>query len=113
MSTEIRQQNGVTIVEPNGRIVGLAASELREVLAAEVEASDTPRILINLENVNMIDSSGLGSLMEGRALAARKDGRVGVVNVGKQIRNLIAVSRIVNAFEHFDSEDAAISELSA
>ncbi len=113
MSIQIRQQDGVKIVEPSGRIVGTAASELREVLTAEIEASDTPRILINFENVNMMDSSGLGSLLGARAIANRKEGRIGVINVGKQISNLIVVTRIVNYFEHFDSEDTAISELSA
>ena len=113
MATNIRQKNGVTIVEPSGRIVGPAASELREVLTAQIEASDTPRILINFENVNMIDSSGLGSLMEGRTRAVAKEGRIGVINVGNQIRNLLAVSRIVNAFEHFDSVDDAISGLTS
>ena len=113
MATNIRQENGVTIVEPSGRIVGPAASELREVLTAQIEVSDTPRILINFENVNMIDSSGLGSLMEGRAMSTRKEGRIGVINVGNQIRNLLAVSRIVNAFEHFDNEDDAISGLAS
>ena len=112
MATETRQQNGVTIVEPSGRMVGSAASELREVLTAQIEASDTPRILINFENVNMMDSSGLGSLLGALAIANSKEGRIGVINVGEQIRNLIIVTRIINHFEHFDSEDDAISELS-
>ena len=93
-------------------MMGAAVSELSEVLTAEIEASDTPRILINFENVNMMDSSGLGSLLQARAIANRKDGRIGVVNVAKQISSLIVVTRIVNQFERFDSEDEAISELS-
>ena len=113
MATEIRQQDGITIVEPSGKIVGPAVSELRKVLTAEIEASDTPRILINLEHVNMMDSSGLGSLVEARTRASQKNGRIGVVNVGNHIRNLIVLSRIVSLFEHFDSEADGISGLSA
>ena len=103
MATEIRQQDGITIVEPNGKIVGPSVSELREVILPEIEVSDAPRILINFEHVNMIDSSGLGALMEARALASRKNGRIGVTNVGKHIRNLIVLSRVVSVFEHFDN----------
>ena len=112
MATQIRQQDGITIVEPSGKIVGPSVSELREVLSPQIEASDAPRILINFEHVNMIDSSGLGALMEARTLAARKNGRIGVVNVGKHIRNLIVLSRIVSLFEHFDSEADGVSGLS-
>ena len=79
----------------------------------QIEAYDTPRILINFENVNMIDSSGLGALMEARALVTRKQGRIGVIHVGKNIKNLVALSRLVSMFEHYDDEDAAVSELSA
>ena len=51
--------------------------------------------------------------MVARAAIARKKGRVGVVNVGKQIKNLIVLSRLASLFEHFDSEDAAVSALAA
>jgi len=113
MATEIREQDGVTIIEPSGRIVGLAVSELRETISQQIEAADTPRILINFSDVNQVDSGGLGALMEARALANQKQGRIGVINVGENIKNLLVLSRIVSQFEHFDNEDAAISELSA
>ncbi|MDE0324863.1 MAG: STAS domain-containing protein [Candidatus Poribacteria bacterium] len=113
MATEIRDQDGVTIIEPSGRIVGLAVSELRETISQQIEAADTPRILINFADVNQVDSGGLGALMEARALANQKQGRIGVINVGENIKNLLVLSRIVSQFEHFDNEDAAISELSA
>ena len=113
MRTQIRQQNGIAILEPNGKIVGSSVTDLREVILPQIEASDAPRILINFEHVNKIDGSGLVALMEARAGAARKQGRIGVINVGKHIKNLVAVSRIVSLFEHFDHEDAAISALAA
>ena len=112
MATQIRQQDSVTILEPSGRIVGPAVSELRQTILPDIEAAETPRILINFENVNMMDSAGLGALMEARAIASRKDGRIGVINVGKHIKNLIVLSRIVSLFEHYDSEEEAISALS-
>ncbi len=113
MTTKIRQQNGITIVEPNGKIIGPSVSELREAISPELEGSDAPRILINLEHVNKIDSTGLGALMGVRAVTASKKGRVGVINVSKQIKNLIVLSRLVRVFEHYDNEAAAVSALSA
>ena len=113
MPTQIRQQDGVTILEPNGRIVGLAISEFRKTISQQIEATDTPRILINFADVTQVDSGGLGTLMEARAMANQKQGRIGVIHVGENIKNLLVMSRIVNQFEHFENEDAAISELSA
>ena len=113
MSTQIRQEGDVAIVKPSGRLVGPSVVELREVIVPQIETSDEPRILINFENVNMIDSSGLGALMEARAIATRKNGRIGVIHVGKHIKNLVVLSRLVSMFEHYDDENAAVLGLSA
>ena len=112
MTTQIRQQNGISILEPTGKIVGASIVGLREVLSPQIEADDTPRILINFENVNKVDSLGLGALMEARAMTKRKNGRIGVINVGKNIRNLLVMSRLVSEFEHFNNENDAVAALS-
>ena len=113
MTMQIRRQDGIAIVEPSGKIVGSSGLELQATLARQLETSETPRILINLEKVNMIDSSGLGALVETRGLAIQKRGRVGVVHVSKHIKNLIVINRLMRLFEHYDNEAAAISALSA
>ena len=113
MSTQIRRQGSVAIVEPTGKLVGPSVVELREAIAPQIEIYDEPRILINFENVNMVDSSGLGALMEARAITTRKNGRIGVINVGKHIKNLVVLSRLVSMFEYYDNEDAAVLGLSA
>ena len=77
MTTQIRQQNGISILEPNGKITGHSVLELRGVILPQIETSDTPRILINFEQVNRIDSLGLGTLIE--AHAAHRENKVGWV----------------------------------
>ena len=74
MTTKVRKENGIAILEPNGKIIGTASSELWDVLSPQIEASDTPRILINFENVSRVDSSGLGALMGARARCRTKKG---------------------------------------
>ena len=113
MSTQIRREGNVAIIEPTGKLVGASVVELRQAIKPQIETYDEPRILINFENVNMVDSSGLGALMEARAITTRKNGRIGVINVGKHIKNLVVLSRLVSMFEHYDNKDAAVLELSA
>ncbi|MCE2415592.1 STAS domain-containing protein [Candidatus Poribacteria bacterium] len=113
MATQIRRQDGITILEPSGKIVGSSASELRKAISPQIEAYDEPRVLINFEHVNRIDSSGLSALMEARVAATRKKGRIGVINAGKHIKNLVALNRLMRLFECYDNEDAAVLALSA
>ena len=112
MKMTIRLESGVPILEPHGKIVGPAISELRERLALELlDASDAPCFLINFEHVHKIDSSGLGMLANVHVIAAQMKSRIGIINAGRNIKNLLILSRLVNIFEHFESEDAAISAL--
>ncbi len=111
MATTVRYKDGVTILEPSGKIMGTGVTELREVMTAEIDASDRPRILIDFEKVNMMDSSGLGTLMGAHVTITRQGGRVGVINVGKNIKNLIVRSRLASIFEHFTTEEEAVSTL--
>lgn len=111
MSISIRRQgSGVVIVEPRGRIVGTKVSELREVLVAEIQAFDVPRILINFQQTTMMGSSGLGVLIHAYKSVKRKNGRMGIIHIGRRIKNLLVLSRLT-LFEHFETEDAAISAL--
>ena len=113
MRIQIRQQDGISIVEPNGRIVGSAASELRKTLGAQIAAYDEPRMLINLENVHKIDSIGLSVLIEAHIVVTEKKGRIGIVHLGKHIRNVIVITGLIHRFEVFNSEDMAVLALSA
>ena len=112
MATTMRLRGGIPILEPHGKIVGPAVSELREKLALELlDASDTPCFLINFEHVHKIDSSALGMLVNVHVIATQLKSRIGIINVGRHIKNLLILSRLVNVFEHFESEEAAILAL--
>ena len=71
------------------------------------------RVSINFEKVHRIGSIGLGVLIEAHVTATQKKGRIGIIHLGKHIRNVIVINRLVRLFELFDSEDAAVSALSA
>ena len=112
MKTTTRLKGGIPILEPHGKIVGPAVSELRERLALELlNASDAPCFIIDFEHVHKIDSSGLGMLVNVYVIAKQMKSRIGVVNVERHIKNLLVLSRLVNIFEHFENEDAAILAL--
>ena len=112
MKMMTRLERGIPVLEPHGKIVGSAVSELRERLALELlDATETPRFLIDFEHVYKIDSSALGMLVNVHVIAAQMKGRIGIINAGRHIRNLLVLTRLVNVFEHFEDVDAAIASL--
>lgn len=111
MITTTRQENGVAIVNLTGNIMGEAIPEVRHAILTQIDNTDTPRILIDFKGVHKMDSGGLGTLMSAYKMARAKNGRIGIINVGKNINNLIVKSRLINIFEHFNTENAALSKL--
>lgn len=113
MKTQVREKNGITILKPTGRIMGSTVAEFKKTISPQIEDSDKPRILINFEGVAKMDSSALGVLIGAHVAATQKQGRIGIIHVGKNIKNLIVISKLVRLFEHFDTEEAALSALAA
>lgn len=113
MTTLMQMKGGVPIVEPTGNILGTAASDLQTELISRVNATDAACVLINFAHVHKIDSSGLGALVRAYIEVRQKKGRIGIINVGGNIRNLVVRSRLIHLFEHFENEDAAVASLSA
>lgn len=112
MAIQVRRIDGVVIVVPHGKIVGSKVLEFKAALLPEAKAYDYPRILINLAHATGMNSSGLGVLMQAHGIVKHKNGRMGVIHVGKHINNLLVLSRLASLFEHFDNETQAIAALS-
>ena len=114
MAIDVTQKDGVIVLKPSGKLIGSAVSELRKSIDDELpDSGENPRLLIDFADVSMMDSSGLGTLMGTHVLIAKKGGRIGIINVGTNIKNLIIRSRLISTFEHFDSENEAVTALAS
>ena len=113
MSNKVAKRNGVTIVKPDGKLIGTAVTELRDTILREMqpERGGNPRLLFDLSHVSMMDSSALGMLMDAYKSLLKWGGRVGVIHISINIDNLMVRSRLVGTFEHFDSENEAVKSL--
>ncbi len=112
MDINIDRKDDVIVVKLGGRIIGTAGGDLRRAIDEELaNVSGTPKFLFDFADVSRMDSSGLGTLVGLHVSITRKDGRIGVINVGTSINNLLVMGRLITIFEHFDSEDEAIAAL--
>ncbi len=114
MAIDVIQKDGVIILKPSGKLIGSAVSELRRTIDNELPSGEeNPRLLIDFGDVSMMDSSGLGTLMGTHVSIVKRGGRIGIINVGTNIKNLIVRSRLIGTFEHFDSENEAVTALTS
>ena len=111
MKVDGRTEGGVLILDVQGRIVGDASLDLRRSIngwMAELSEKDKPGVVLNLEKVSMMDSSGLGVLVSSYTSVQKKNGRLVLAGMGKGLQNLIAITKLTRVFDIYENEDEAI-----
>lgn len=108
MTTSTREVGNVTIVDISGRIVlGEESAALRN-LVCDLLSSGHNRLLLNLADVNYIDSSGLGNLVSSYASARRQGGELKLLNLTDKVEGLLQVTKLFTVFDILDNEAAAV-----
>ena len=67
------------------------------------------KILLNLGDVNYIDSSGIGELVSSFTTVSNQGGSLRLLNLTKKIQELLAITKLLTVFQVYDSEQAALS----
>lgn len=109
LDVQKRDVDGIIILDFGGRIVvGAEATEARRSFD-EVAASDRKNLLVNLQNVSYIDSTGLGTLVVGHSAMKEVGGFMKLLHLSKRTHELMVISKLTTIFEIFDDEQAAIN----
>jgi len=109
MDITSRMVGDVAILDLDGKLtIGRGDVRLRGALLDELEEGHT-KILVNLEKVKSIDSSGLGELIRCKATTASRDADVKLLHVNLKARKLLTMAQLVGVFEMFDDEEMAIA----
>ena len=100
-------KDGVLVVDCRGRIVfGEESSLLRDTVKKAL--SENNRIVLNLGEVNYIDSGGLGTLVELRTSAQNAGGTIKLTSLTKRVGDLLQVTKLLTVFDVYTSESEAV-----
>jgi anti-sigma B factor antagonist len=109
MTLATRDVNGVTIVDLSGKItLGEGGVTLREAVR-KLLADGNKKIVLNLGEVNYIDSSGLGELVSAYTAAKNAGGELKLLNLTSKVRDLLVITKLVTVFDVRDDEASSVS----
>jgi len=110
MSLDIREskREGVVILSLKGRLTVGEASAVREQCSA-VAAAGNVNVILNLENVEYIDSTGLGALVICFTSLKKAGGALKLVNPNKRNVELLLLTKLHTIFEVFADEQDAVN----
>jgi anti-sigma B factor antagonist len=104
-----REVNGVTVLDLSGRItLGEGSVQLRDAIRGLISKGQK-NILLNMADVNYIDSSGLGELVSAFTTAKNQQADVKLLNLTKKVHDLLQLTKLYTVFDIKDDEADAIA----
>ncbi len=110
MIAAIRPQDGVTVVEIEGRFDAATAPEIKTELHELIEGG-TINLVVNLEGLEFVDSAGLGVLVSALRRAAAEGGDLQLAEVPAFCRSIFDLTRLTRVFDVSQSEEEATATL--
>jgi anti-sigma B factor antagonist len=108
MKLVTRLIEGVTIVQINGRIeLGEGSAAIRD-LVRDLLGKGRKKILLNLADVDYIDSAGLGVLTSAFTSVRKEGGELKLLYPTKRVHDLLQMTKLYTVFDIFDDETAGI-----
>ena len=98
---QVQEADRFVVVTPKDDIVASNADELRQLLVEKIEDSEG-ELVVDLQHVSVIDSSGLGVLIAAQNSLKDKGIQLKVVNVSEDIMGLFKIMRLD---QHFQVEE--------
>ncbi|HUP63765.1 MAG TPA: STAS domain-containing protein [Thermoanaerobaculia bacterium] len=108
MKTSSRNVNGVEIIKLEGKItIGAGDSQLRDVIANAVKDGKN-HILLDMNQVSTIDSSGIGELVGAYTTVANRGGKLKLLHLPPKVTDLLQVTQLITVFEVYENEGDAV-----
>jgi len=97
-----REVDGVTVLDLNGRItLGEGSVQLREAIR-DLISKGSKTILLNMGDVNYIDSSGLGELVSAYTTAKNQGASVKLHSLTKKVKDVLPPSKLYTGFDVYE-----------
>ena len=107
MNLKTKEVKGVTVIELDGNVMGGPDATALNDYLHKLIAEEKTRVVVDLNTVSFINSSGLGMLIGGLTTMRRSGGELKLARASKKIESLLEMTKLLNVFElHKNVNDA-------
>ena len=108
MEISHHQQSGVAILRIRGDIRRGDPTDQLKAAVDELVDQGQPKIVLNVGEVNMIDSTGIGIIVRGHTRTVERGGGLRLVNPSKFAMQTLKIVGLLNILQIADSEETAV-----
>jgi anti-sigma B factor antagonist len=106
-----RRLDDVVILDLSGRItIGDGTVVVRDTIQKLLHNGDR-KVLMNLEDVDYIDSAGLGELVTAFTTVRNEGGQVKLLKLTHRVRDLLQITKLLTVFDSYESETEALKSM--
>src|SRR5579863_8870817 len=104
-----RQVAGIAVLDLKGRItLGDGSVQIRDAIR-DLVGKGQKSILLNLGDVNYIDSSGLGELVAAYTTATNQGAELKLLKLTRKVHDLLQLTKLYTVFDVYDDETVAVA----
>lgn len=109
LTIDQHEREGITILDLKGRITtGEEATLFRETIH-QLAGSGNPQMILNLLDVEYIDSTGLGAIVVCSTSVRKANGMMKLLNLSQRTTELLVMTKLATIFEIFTDEQDAVN----
>src|SRR2546427_2554462 len=106
-SVTIRQAGPISLLDVSGRLTSFETGALRESISRLLK-QDRKNIVLNLSELQYLDSSGIGELARVYVSVVKEGGQMKVVGLSPKVEEILKITQLYQVFPEFPSEEAAL-----
>lgn len=108
MKLDVKQIDGITVLRVKGNLIGGPETFTVHDKVKQLLAEKQTRMVIDLSDVGLINSTGLGMLMGCYTSAKNAEGDIKLTGINEKVKNIFIITKLITIFDVFESVQEAV-----
>ncbi|MCX6344431.1 MAG: STAS domain-containing protein [Armatimonadetes bacterium] len=108
LQINVRKHEEIPVIELSGEVDAYTSARFREIMLDIID-SDGVKLVISMNDVEYIDSSGLGALVGGLKRVSERDGKIVIICDKPQVKKVFEITGLEKVFPIYGTEEEAIA----
>lgn len=109
MAVKRKEVRSIVVLNLKGRFYGDRETDELEKAVMDEAAAGNQRLVIDMSECEALNSVALGALMRGFANYKSRGGEIKLSSLGKRLKDLFIMTKLIMVFDHHDTEELAIA----
>lgn len=109
MAVRRKEVRSITVLYPKGSFFGDKETDDLQKAVMDEAAAGNLHLVLNLSECSALNSIAIGVLMRGYANYKSRGGEIKLCGLGKRVKDIFTMTKLIMVFDHHDTEEAAVA----